>query len=585
MEILEILEDLKKWGKNRKKNPYFSENHRFGSELRELLSYHAEFGVFPTKLINSAAPNEDPAEFRYRKENYKQVTKPYWDKALGVTYRIFNPQNYSIAWGSDEIKDYFLNTYPKIGSYLEQFKDVTHKMKFSDPNAVTVVRPEFIPGEMKMEDDVEVFVVDQSIPVTPISVIYTADKVFEFESDMCLVLTDEHSEVFIADKKKQEGLIFEYYDSMSIYKIVQYGNQNDWTFNVIEYYQHNWEQMPCWKLKGIPYYDTEDILYWSYFQAALPNLDEAAVLNSTSFGVINKIAFPTRWYYEDSCGTCSGSGKETIYNEGEPEVSRCSSCNGTGHKMTWSFGKDYIIPMPENNVSADSTTLPTPPFGVVDPPVESIRFLDEKVKHLLESSFLNLNISTTDRPTGVTATEKSIDEDELITFLMQISSEEFYLLQEIINAHVYMMGSDVEVVVKKPTEFRIRSSADLTAELKTAADAKLPATYQFKLLEENIQQRFQNDKVMEQMLKITALVDPFMTLDNLTIGSLTNTGTVPKWWATLHYSIYNFLAVKLEDNPNYLETDIKIITKDMQTMAQEALPVSGNKAVDILGGL
>lgn len=587
--IEEILIRLTDWGKSKKRTdtevtPYFSDSHKFGSELKERLSYHAEFDVFPEKLINSAAPNEDPKEYKFRKQNYKQTTKSTWDKALSTTYRIFNPQNYSIEWNDDEVKDYFTYTYPRCGSLVEYFKDVVHKMKFADPNAVIAVKPAFIPMKEEIEGEQVIYSVDQSEKITPINELFPADRVFEFRDDWCLVMTKEKSLIKVNARDKKEGLIFELYDRENIYKIIQTGDQKDWTFEAFVYYEHKWEQTPAWKLKGIPYYDPVDILYYSHFMCAVSNLDEAAVLNSTSFGVINKVAYPTRWYYEDDCSVCNGEGRKMDYEL--DKLVTCNSCHGSGHKMTFSFGKDFVIPMPENVAQTDTTTLPTPPFGVVDPPVASITFLDEKVKFLKETAFLNLNISVTDKPTGVTATEKDIDEDELISFLMQISGEEFYLMEEIIDAHTFMRWGKEDVVeVKKPTEFRIRSSADLTEELKKGIEAKLPAPYLLKLLDENIEQRFQNDKDMPQLIKTVALIDPLMTADNLTVNSMASDGSIEKWQKNLHYCIYNFLYLKLEENPKYLETDINTIKTDMETMSKSMVVKTPNTAVDILGSL
>lgn len=587
--IEEILVRLTEWGKKKKRDdeeyePYFSKSHEFGHETREHLSYHADFDVFPDDLIEHAAPNEDAKEFRYRKENYKQVTKPIWDKALSTTYRIFNPQNYSVDWKDEEAQDYFTYLYPRIGSFFELFKDVIHKMKFADPNAVAAVKPYFIPTTVQSVDGEDVMVVNQSERIEPITELFSADCVFEFRHDWCLLLTKEKSEIKVSGRNKKEGLVFEYYNENTIYKIIQYGDQKDWTFIAEEYYTHNWEQMPCWKLKGIPVYDPIEIIYYSHFMCALPNLDQAAVLNSTSFGVINKIAFPTRWYYEDNCGTCSGSGMVEDY--ANTTKVKCGDCGGTGHKMTFTFGKDYIIPMPDNSVQQDTTTLPSPPFGTVDPPVDSVKFLDEKVKYLLETAFLNLNISVTDAPTGVTATEKTIDEDELITFLMQISSEEFYLMDELIKAHTWMRWQKEEIVtINKPTEFRIRSSADLTEELKTGVAAQLPVPYLMKLQQENIDQRFQNDDVMSDVVRVVSLVDPFVTADLMTINSLVSDGSIEKWQKTLHFSIYNFMYLKLDENPNYLDNNIQTITKDMQDMAKALIVKSPNKADSLLNTL
>ncbi len=585
MNIESIVNSLTAWGKQYRENKpetfYFSDAHKFRCEVAERLSYHAVFDTFPEKLIGAAAPNEDQKEYDYRKKNYKQKTKSYWDKALAATNRIFNEQNYSIDWKDDKIKDYFTYTYPVYGDYVQWFIDLVHPYKYADPGAVLVVKPAFIPGDFNEEGE---FVVNQAEEITPVSEIYCGRDVFVYKPDYVLVLTKEFSQVKDSGRAKNTGLVFELYDDMAIYKIIQVGDKKDYTFEIVVYYEHLWEQIPAWALKGIPKYDPDEQLYFSHFSCAIPNLDEAVILNSTSFAVTNKIAFPTRWYYEDSCGNCSGHGWTENY-EDHTKI-KCSDCGGTGKKFTWTFGKDYIIPMPDNQIQQDTTTLPTPPFGTSEPPVETIKLLDEKAKYLSENAFITLNIHVTGQPTGVTATEVEDDKDELISFLLKISKEEFYLLEESIDAHTWMRWGKEDIVeVKEPNEFRVRSSADLTEELKTAIESKQPQPYIYNLLQEGIKQRFKSDTQLDDIVRIAFGVDPMAALDNNTVQQLANTGVVDKWRVTLHYFIYNFIYTELEKNDKFLEGDIETIKPVLEASAKAMTVTTTNKATDILSTL
>lgn len=580
--IEQILTELSVWGKNQRKDKHFSDAHRFCHEVREHLSYHAEFGVFPEELLSDAAPNESPKEFKYRKDNYKQITKPYWDKALGTTYRIYNEQNYSIEW-EDEVKDFFTYNYPQTGNYLAFFKDVVHKMKFADPNAVLAVKPYYIPTkEVETENGVEL-VVNQSEQIQPIAELYSGDQVFIFKPDYCLLLTKEKSEIKVNGRVKKDGLVFELFDRYSITKIYQTGDQKDWTFEAVEYYYHGWEQLPAWKLKGIVKYDPNEVLYYSYFSCALPCLDEAAVLNNTKFAATNRVAFPTRWYYEEDCSTCNSTGFVENYETHATE--KCTSCGGSGKSMTFTYGKDYVIKLPENTTQPDTTQLGGNAFGVYDPPVESLRFLSEEVKQCLNKSFTNLNITFVEQPTGVTATEIKDKDDDFTSFLMQVSSEQFDLLVNSLDAQCWMRyQKEFLVKVNKPKEFTIRSSSDLTEELKTATDAKLPAPYLLKITQETIKQRFEADNQIDDVLRVVALCDPLMTSSDATVSTLVNTNLVPKWWGTLHYCIYNFIYLKLDENPNFLEQDTLTIKSELEAMAKAAEPQK-NTAQSILDGI
>ena len=583
-QIADIVKSLSKWAKNFKerdpKTHHFSDAHRFRCELAEGLSYHAVFDTFPEKIIAAAAPNEDPKEFKYRKDNYKQITKPYWDKALSATNRMFNKQNYSIEWGDEKVKDFFTYLYPVYGDFQQWFIDNLHPLKYADPNAVAAVTPQFIPI---METE-EGYAVDQSVEITPICKIYPGECVFKIVEEFAILKSSEKSLVRYNGRDEYSGLVFYVYDSEYIWKISQTGNRVDYEFEVDIYYTHLWEQKPVFSLKGIPKQNEDEPLFFSHFQSAVPSLDQAAFLNSTAFAVTNKIAFPTRWYFEDDCGTCNGEGWIMDYDLNKKTT--CSKCGGNGKKFTFTWGKDYIMPLPDNLTQQDTTQLPTPPLGDHSPSTETIKYLNERSKELCREAFITLNIQITDKATGVTATEVEDDKDEFISLLLKLSREEFDLMQEIIDASCWMRWQKEEIVeVKEPNEFRVRSSADITEEIKTATEAKLPPPYLYKLLQEGIQQRFSTDTVMDDVLRVVALVDPMITTTDTTIQILVSQGIVDKWRETLHYFIYNFIYSELEKNDKFLEGDIDVIKSTLEKMAQDMTVSTGNKADDILNSL
>lgn len=595
MDIQSLVLRISEWGKSyiresRKKNGkpvYFSDEHRATAEHAEHLSYHSEFGKFPAALIENAAPNETKEEFEYRKANYKQVTKPAWDKALSFVYRIFNEQNYRIEWKEEDYFVYFQYQFPKYGNFVNIFQSVIPSMKFADPNAVVVVKPYKIPVKyMYDEDGTEYEVPDQSVAVSPYFELFKSKNVFEYvEGEYALLLRSEKTIVTNNGKEVREGLFFEFYDANSIYYIKQRGERDDFLFELEEYYNHGYNSLPCWRLRGVPVYEQDNIYYHSYFSGALPNLDMAAVFSSTLFGVTSKVAYPTRWYYSDSCSTCNG--EKFVFNGEEKHT--CSTCNGTGKKFTFSPFKDYEIPMPENVVNADTTSLPTPPLGYVETGTNAMTFLDEKINALISEAFANLNIDITNAPNGQTATEKSLDREEAFSFLVQISGECFALMQDMFDAMGYMRWmdgyEDNRIKVIEPAEFSIRSSDVLTKEFSEAQAAKLPTPYLTGLLKENMRQRFKGDAMMEAMFDVVSKVDPLIAKDDMQVASLLGAGVIQKWQAVLHNEIYNIINKILSENPNFLDGDIwKDIYPELERVAKSMVVVTGSPE-DILNRL
>ena len=580
-----IVIKIRDWGKDNKK-VYFSDEQEKTAKHAKELSYHAVFGTFPESIIKSAAPNETEEEFKYRKENYKQVTKPSWDKALTFVYRIWNKQNYSIEI-NEEYKEYFTDDYPKHENYLSFFRDVVTKKKLSDPNSVAVVKPYYIPTK-EVEEDGEIYeVVDQSEEISPVLCIYDSKDVFIFEEgELCVVKKKENTEVVKNGSKVKEGMWFEVYGKDGIYYLKQYGDYDKFLFEVEEYYEHGYGSLPAWRLGGIPVSDGDAYYYHSYFSGALPNLDQAVFLSSTLFASIVKHGFPTRWYYEDDCAVCNGTGWEMDY-EKDDKV-RCSGCGGDGKKFTFSWGKDYKIQLPENTADAgrfDVGSLPSPPFGTESPDTNVLEFLDNKTKDLIETAFANLNIDISNTPNGQTATESKIDREEAFSFLLQFSYELFDLLGKSMNAMIFMRwGSEDFVKITAPNEFTIRSSDALTTEFSEAQTAGLPSPYLSKLLLETTAQRF-NNKGQERLLEVVSNVDQLMTKNDVQIASMKAIGAIQQWQVVLHANIFGYIGEIMSEDEDFLEGDIyKDILPKLKERAQQDV-ITGADPNDTLARL
>lgn len=556
---------------------YFDETHKEISELEERVSYHSEFGKFPDDLFVKACPNQTPEEFEYNKETYRQKTKASWDKAVSSTFRIWNKQNYSIEYKNEEQKNYFTFEYPNYGDFEKWFRDNVHPLKLSDPNAVLAVIP-IIP----MIEDGEEYKVDQSQPISPYCELFDADDVWVFNDNYVMLESEEKSLVTYKGKQVKEGLIFFVFDEMNIYRVEQFGEKDKYQFEYYLFYEHGWEYIPCFKLEGIP----SNGIYHSYFMGAIPFLEDAILTDANFRAVKHRLAYPTRWYYSDKCNECSGHGFIENYESGRKDT--CHICKGSGKRMTFSPFRDYEIPMPENMVGADTTQLPTPPFGSDSPDTTALEFLRAEFDKLVEDGFAAVNIEVTNKVNGQTATESKIDREEFFSLLTKIASELFDLMQNAFDAMGWMRwGSGYErITVNKPAEFTIRSAESLTNEFKTAMDSRLPSPYLKKVLSENLRVRFSGDEELRKVMEVAAVVDPFITLDDISLNLKKSNGLVALWEAVLHDRVYTFIQEELILNPSFLEQDINVIRAKLEEKAKskaaELTPTRGT-AVDLLG--
>lgn len=306
--------------------PEYHPTYTAAIDMAEAIRVHSAMHSFPQRLFRAKAPNEDPAQFAYRKENYRPVTMPFWNRALQVLNRIWNEQNYLVHWPEREDagqQEYFCKEYPAYTSLIAYFESVVTRWKVNDPNAVLCIRPESLPVAQNEEGE---WVALDNVPVSPVAALFPSERVIQYEQGRyCLIELPEKSPVKFGNSIVQEGLIYELYDEENIYRITQVGRKADYTFETELYYPHQLGWLPVYKLRGIPMEHEGKLLYKSHFYDAVPLLDTALYDSSTLD--ISKVgaAFPHRWAVVEDCNYQGCNGEGSIY-QGEGEERRLVTC-------------------------------------------------------------------------------------------------------------------------------------------------------------------------------------------------------------------------------------------------------------------
>lgn len=581
-EVLKIKKDTKK-GFTPDFNPIYVESVEMADKVR----VHAD-GTFPDLLFKEKAPNESIKEFEYRKAIYKARTKAFWHKALGVVNRIWNRNNFQIDGFEDKPKfdndgqrasEYFNDDYPQYNSIESYFESVVTDWKLKDPNAVLAVKPRMLPF---MEDENGDLIDDQTELIDPVAIIYSSEQLIKYTEDVsAMILLREKSVVDVGTIKKKIGLIFEVYDEVNIWRLVQVGEQKDFRFEFILYYEHNLGYLPVWKLRGKPLQREEEALFQSYFFPAVPNLD-ASALNYSNLDIsIYTSVFPHKWEMVERC-TAQGcvNGLKT-FDQKEIE---CEICAGSGFKSISSSLGTMQVQMP-TALNDSSKDVPTPPFGFVSPDPKILEFLMEMIETDIINAFtfMNIDISGDKVKASDTALGKMIDREELFSFLLTMSNELFALLKLAVNAIGEMRyGEDFqEPNIKPPVTFAIRNEMELIEEMKLAKEAGLPLPAFKKLLMEYLAKRFNNDVNLEKMLNLVAFTDTLMTSTEQEILMKLNSGSIAKWEAILHKDIYMFI----EEDPEILERELPEAKLELIGKAQAKLaliaPSATNDILDI----
>lgn len=548
----------------------WSDGYKDACEFAEQIKVHAEIGAFPEKLMVAKAPNETAEELAYRKAIFESVTVPYWHKAENSLNRIWAEQNYKIAYGSDDAKEYYTSKYPIYGSIINYFQSVVTKEKIRDPNAVMVLDFD-LPVKELAEGEV---VVDQAKALEPYGFIYCAEDVLMFElGDYALFMSREKSMVEWGNSKKAaKGYVLYLYDDENIYRIEQTGKYVDFKFTSSVYYKHELEYLPCWKLGGIPYeVHADNPIYQSYFIGAIPHLNTALKNNSTLDLSINKCAYPIRNYYESKC-THKGCVDGRVFDDAKGQHVDCPTCKGRG-KMQFSPGRDIIQTPPANAAEDTGNQLPFPAFAYVSPDTGILEFNKTKIREdIIEAfTFINIDLSSDATANGAeaTATEIRIDRDEFYTFLLKFSNEAFMLLSNLLAACNAVRYNDEKVTatVSPPKSFDLITAAELTQEL---SNANIPAIAKEQLIEDYLINRFTQQGNLVKKMRVLKAIDPYLFTPVLDLLALKAQGAVLPWQIVLHNEAASYIDDEIRANADFLDTDVIAIRTKLQERAKAA---------------
>lgn len=579
-EVVKAIKEDERNPKDKRGYPAFNPIYRESVTLDEEVAVHSELKAFPSKLFKSKAPNESDAERKYREESYQPETLPLWNRALANTNRILNEQNYSIKWDEENEKDetrpslYFEKDYPLYGSFITAYVDsVIRPRKINSPNSLLCFKPRDLPFSPTEEEGMNGrdYSFDDTQLIEPVGVIYKPEQVLRYRpGEYAFIRLNEFSWVDTGKKNKEKvGLVFELYDKDAIYRIEQVGKQTDWLFETYLYYQHDWNKLPCSKLKGQPIDRDGDLLYKSYFYDAVPPLNQALYDSSTL--QVSKVAnvFLEKWEYAAVCdNTECNDGKIKIYGDGDSyKEATCSSCKGTGWKRNGVLGV-YQLRMPDRMNPAEPQT---PPAGYIQKNTEVLTFLREEIKYNERKSFLfmGVDVSDSDVKGSDTALGKMIDREALFSALKVIASELFDLIEFGISAIGYMRyGKEFKQPhINRPTTFSIRTYQDLTIEISEAIKAGLPEVALRTLIDEYLKTRFSSNAEKTMIADLVAAADDLQMMPTADIATRLGQGTIAKWQDVLHVNIYRFID-ELSQDKDWMNRDMNLKVADLQAKAQ-----------------
>lgn len=440
-------------------------------------------------FLFSRHPREAEVTRQWRFSQYRPLTRAPFQQIIDIIVgAIFQDSNYGIVI-EDKVDEAFIwenrfEGHDLIGWYA----NVGIPNIIEDPNGLIVrmpLRPYYEQTGGKI--DVGIFFIN-----TKDIVYVTADEVIFFKDDYA----------FYMDR----NVIFRF-------SKVEGGK---WGLTVDDedgYYAHMLGRLPVDVAGGI--WNTQGF-YDSYLMKAKAIADDFVSAYSAEQMVDKEASHPFIIMANEECGECQGVGK--INQECDDctegyELVNCKKC----------YGRGTISVSPGDRLTAKPEDMKNDLVKIVNPDVGINTYHHDKTNDIYERILHALNLYKTDKAESGEA--KAIDQERLYQFISKISNHLFdkpiyntisdfsaYRNLGVVNGLLRPIQNRFSV--QKPTQFQIKTAADLLSEYKAGQEGKLPVFVRGKMVSDFIDKQYSGDNLMKRKSEIILQMDDLATLSS-----------------------------------------------------------------------
>lgn len=473
--------------------------------------YGPEYQRLFDKHLLSRHPRENDATRNWRFSQYRPLTKaPFAQITEIITGAIFQDSNYDLNLQDAQDEQYIWGNHFGGHDIVGYFCNVAFRNMVEDPNGV-LLRIPALPGYAQADDKLQV------------------DIWFVNTKDIVLLTQDDF--VFLRNGyawwvDKQTIWRFSYKPEEKKY----YLSQED----AHGYYAHMLGRLPIsiaggvWNTQG--YYD-------SYYSKAKAAADDFISAYSAAQLVDKEASHPFIVEASTDCPDCRGLGQVQQDCDSCPngvELVSCGSCHGSG-QISRNPGQHIIVP--QDKLKDGS------PIQIVNPDVSINSHHRDVCAQVMSLIIEALHLQKTEEAQSGVA--KAIDQERLYKFISNISNHVFDklitdTLRDIIAyRNAGAVAGTVHPVeypfrVLKPTQFRIKTSADLLNEYATGKQAGMPVFIRRRMALDFVDKQYSGDALMKKKAQLITQLDSLSILSIDEITAMRNAGVVSD--AELQYS-------------------------------------------------
>lgn len=572
--------------------------HRFykdSIDIAQQIEPHSD-GVYPTNLIDTARPNEPDIYKEYRKSVWEPITKTYYDKVFNLLGKIQMADDWAVKWpelkgsypkGENPI-EYLSQNYPDFGSLENWFFSVGLDAMLDDPNSVIAVYP-----HSTIIPDNELY--------KPIAHIFKSGEVIEHvNNELCVIKLEEipDADERYVDFEYQlptDKSVIIFFDKNTVEKWIKV-KRGDSEFYIQYYsYEHNMGMLPCFKIGGkIRKYEQGEKLYESFIQSCIPHWNEAVRRRSDHQVNMALHLHPDRWEIADQeCKVCKGNGSINKTINGVVEAHGCKNCNGAGKVgIKTPFNVKMIRPMTKTGAS-EFTSVPTPPMGYAERPIETIDYLNKEWKQDVQQGLSALNMEfLMYEPAVNSGIAKSLDRSELNAYISKVAR---HIIENILIPTMHIICKErygkkdgeeqvkaMLPAIKVPVKYDIVLASFLLELMKYAKESGVPSNVLNQMYLEYASKEFGKESFAYMVVYNSMLLDPLgsMTVDEKMVVK-SNQGCTEEQYV-ISNQLNSFIIRAFEEDKTFSEKPLAEKMKVMESYAKEVIEKAKESIVPIV---
>jgi len=526
------------------------------AKVRHSMAVHLE-GEYPASLIDAKRPNE-PEEIKcFRQKNYEPITVGVFEEAVAGLFRIFANATDSIK-GSEDLLVYIAGNRFEGTDFMSWVQTHLVPRMLIDPNGWAAVLPD---GE------------GLAVPTSrlePRIELVRSEQIQGYGRDWLLWMADEKVQL---GQRGNVGSVYHLLTDEDLIRVEQVSGGTRHTYNYRLIFSHRAGALPAVRLGGVPVMG-KDGLWWyeSFFRAAVAFGNEVIKQYSDWYAMITTAGFAIRELRAVECKAPGCKGGIICGPDGE-EVGTCKVCHGTGFVPDSSPYGVFLQPQADALTGAD----PRPPVIFHTPPVEPLAYAERSWQEQYRRMRQALHLDYVDEAQSGVA--KAIDREPAYAQLLRISNHVWdsviWTLLDAIESMRNITGGRRTPEVIKPTEFSMRSEADLVSEISRLKQTNAPADLVMEVLRELIRKRYAGDDLLIKKHEFLIQTDPLYDASDQMRAFYLNAGVIDReqalygLWAG---SIVDGLIAITRPDPMVLFRDINALAARVREIIRARTP-------------